>query len=89
MNGDENTDFEKFTSSKHESRAIYGLVFYLKDNTKKALCMNKFSLKQYSQIENEILKRNPEILVYRSAEEFVDIIIEGYPLLKSKRRKRK
>jgi len=47
------------------------LVFHLSDNTTKALYLTKFSPKQYVQIQEELLKRKPDILVLCSAEEFL------------------
>ncbi len=47
------------------------LVFHLSDNTTKALYLTKFSPKQYVQIQEELLKRKPDILVLCSAEKFL------------------
>lgn len=47
------------------------LVFYLDDNTTKALYLGRFSPKQYIQIQEEIMKRKPDILLMCSAEDFL------------------
>ncbi len=47
------------------------LVFYLEDNSTKALYLLRFSPKQYKQIQNEIIKRKSDILVLCSSDEFL------------------
>ena len=47
------------------------LVFHLDDDTTKALYLVKFSTNQYIQIQKEILKLKPDILILCSAEEFI------------------
>ena len=47
------------------------LVFHLNNNTTKALFLLRFSKKQYHQIQEELIKHNPDILVLCSAEEFL------------------
>ena len=47
------------------------LVFHLSNDTTKALYLLRFSPKQYIQIQEELLKRKPDILVLCSAEDFL------------------
>ena len=49
------------------------LVFYLKDGSTKALYLNRFSTKQYLEIQSELLKRKPDILLFCSAQDFLKL----------------